>query len=216
MAAKYAGNTFTCDGGRVTLTMAKINDQFCDCEDGADEPGTAACAGNTFYCQNDGYRVIELFSSRVDDGICDCCDGSDEGFVTKCPNTCEVVGLAEREAMAAKRAAYEVGSKTRSDYISQVKMSTVKELEKYEHLKPEKNLLEAELGTLRDTLARLETDVGSTTARLLKEARAANQDALFAAVRPHYYVSSRYRAVAPSSPNPSVGHPILTPTRFPH
>ena len=42
VAASYQGTQFVCDGGAVTLDPAKINDEYCDCKDGTDEPG--ACA----------------------------------------------------------------------------------------------------------------------------------------------------------------------------
>lgn len=68
--------TMTCPDGRRGL----INDDYCDCEDGSDEPGTSACSMKkvqhpTFRCR-DGSRTI--YSSRVGDGITDCDDGSDE------------------------------------------------------------------------------------------------------------------------------------------
>ena len=55
-----------------------MNDDFCDCFDGSDEPGTSACQFAEFFCdtQND-YLKEKIPSSRVDDQICDCCDGSD-------------------------------------------------------------------------------------------------------------------------------------------
>ena len=39
VAASYQGTQFVCDGGAVTLDASKINDDYCDCKDGTDEPG---------------------------------------------------------------------------------------------------------------------------------------------------------------------------------
>ena len=75
---RYTKEIFVCDGSRK-LPLSTVNDGFCDCNDGTDEPGTSACSNSIFYCLNDGYRMTKLTSSRVDDQICDCCDGSDEG-----------------------------------------------------------------------------------------------------------------------------------------
>jgi protein kinase C substrate 80K-H len=36
---KYQGETFTCFDGSKTIPASRINDEFCDCADGSDEPG---------------------------------------------------------------------------------------------------------------------------------------------------------------------------------
>ena len=89
--ALYAGATFTCNDG-VVIEASRINDEYCDCQDGDDEPGTSACEGGHFYCVNRGHRGKYLSSSRVDDGVCDCCDGSDEQarVASQCPYSCKV------------------------------------------------------------------------------------------------------------------------------
>ncbi|KAJ6238000.1 glucosidase 2 subunit beta [Anaeramoeba flamelloides] len=78
---------FTCDNGKHEFPISFINDNFCDCVDGSDEPGTSACSHMTFYCANEGYIPEIIPSSRVNDGVCDCSDGSDEWMSpSKCPN----------------------------------------------------------------------------------------------------------------------------------
>lgn len=69
----YQGDTLTCDQGTKTLSKDRINDGYCDCKDGLDEPGTSACAQNTFYCANKGHEARYIPSQWVDDGICGMC-----------------------------------------------------------------------------------------------------------------------------------------------
>jgi protein kinase C substrate 80K-H len=65
------------------MLLCRVNDDFCDCDDGSDEPGTAACSGTghiaDFHCE-DGIQLVPV--EFVDDGVCDCCDASDE--ITSC------------------------------------------------------------------------------------------------------------------------------------
>lgn len=107
-----SNNEFKCLKSEYKIPFESVNDDYCDCEDGSDEPSTSACVNGTFYCDTQYGKkplsLLEVPSSRVNDGICDCCDGSDEWlsvhktlvsqsnakhyrfYVTKCPNNCQL------------------------------------------------------------------------------------------------------------------------------
>ncbi|XP_037086930.1 glucosidase 2 subunit beta-like [Pollicipes pollicipes] len=91
-----SSDTFTCLDGSDTVPFGYINDDYCDCADGSDEPGTSACASSHFYCPNRGHAAVEVPSAWVNDGVCDCCDGSDEYSSGACANTCEELGAETR------------------------------------------------------------------------------------------------------------------------
>lgn len=111
---------FTCLDGSKTISFSYVNDDYCDCPDGSDEPGTSACPNGFYHCTNAGYHPKNIPSSRVNDGICDCCDGSDEwqneGL---CANTCTDLWRAERAIMAEKMEHQNKGYEVRKQYSAQ-------------------------------------------------------------------------------------------------
>jgi hypothetical protein len=98
MGLRKQPTVFGCpDGSADALPFTAINDGFCHCGDGSDEPGTGACDSGDgggselshYYCPNEGFKAVHVFPSRVNDGICDCCDGSDEwAHEGLCTNRC--------------------------------------------------------------------------------------------------------------------------------
>lgn len=108
---------FTCLDGSRTIPFLQVNDDYCDCMDGSDEPGTSACPQGMFYCTNAGHRPLNIPSSRVNDGICDCCDASDEyGFPnSKCVNNCQDLGKTARLEAQKKAELFKIGSQIRTE-----------------------------------------------------------------------------------------------------
>lgn len=125
---------FKCISSReIEIGISRVNDNTCDCPDGSDEPGTAACAhldplspeqplpgsasGTTnvanvlpgFWCQNEGHIGAYVPFIYVNDGICDydlCCDGSEEYSGvggTKCENRCVEIGKEYRRLAEEKQ-----------------------------------------------------------------------------------------------------------------
>lgn len=112
-------NDFVCLDGSKTIRYELINDDYCDCEDGSDEPGTSACSNGVFFCQNTGHQAKYLPSNRVNDGVCDCCDASDEYASGKqCTDNCHELGREARmEAEKAAELAKE-GNKIRLEMLT--------------------------------------------------------------------------------------------------
>lgn len=105
MYASDSQGMWSCLDKSEVIPFTMVNDDYCDCKDGSDEPSTSACPGQLFHCSAATSEVIP--SSRVNDGVCDCCDGGDEyknvhlldrpsrdrqeiiqSFLPPCPNTC--------------------------------------------------------------------------------------------------------------------------------
>lgn len=145
------GKNFTCLDGSATIPFDYVNDDYCDCADASDEPGTAACSPKgIFYCPNKGHTPHNLLSSRVNDGLCDCCDGSDEwGTEIKCPNTCEELGRKAAEALHREREVQQQGYKKRLEYNQR---GADKRREKEEELvkfRADQGVLDTEVDALR-------------------------------------------------------------------
>lgn len=118
------GESWSCLDGSATIPASAINDDYCDCADSSDEPGTSACPKARFYCANEGHIPAYVLSSRVNDGICDpeCCDGSDEydGKIS-CPNVCAKVGKEYRKRKQEQENLRRAGAKVRAGYIRETK-----------------------------------------------------------------------------------------------
>ncbi|KAI0116072.1 glucosidase 2 subunit beta [Hypoxylon sp. NC0597] len=145
-------DTFTCIGHpSITIPASRVNDNSCDCPDGTDEPGTAACAlldhlspeqplpgslsGTTnttnalpgFWCANEGHIGAYVPFMYVNDGVCDyelCCDGSEEyGNVggVKCENKCAEIGKEWRRVEKERKDNLERANKRRRTMVKESK-----------------------------------------------------------------------------------------------
>ncbi|QPG73986.1 hypothetical protein FOA43_001303 [Brettanomyces nanus] len=97
------GNFHCLNDSTIVISFDRVNDDYCDCPDGSDEPGTSACSNGKFYCANEGFKPHYIPSSWVNDGVCDyqsCCDGSDETegvCANRCKELQEEFELRDRE-----------------------------------------------------------------------------------------------------------------------
>ncbi|PRW59454.1 glucosidase 2 subunit beta [Chlorella sorokiniana] len=172
LAPRYqptADGNFACLDGKKTIPFSQVNDDYCDCLDGSDEPGTSACPNGHFYCANKFFLPLLLNASMVDDGVCDCCDGSDEP-AGRCPNNCYDKGMESLADLQAQVRAAEAGVAARNKYIADAvgikakwgerKKEVDAELEtqraEKDTAQAEKSKLEEEQKALRDQKTELE------------------------------------------------------------
>ncbi|KAI3321387.1 glucosidase II beta subunit-like protein [Xylariaceae sp. AK1471] len=174
-------DTFTCLAHpSIIIKASQVNDNTCDCPDGSDEPGTAACAlldrlspvqplpaslsGSTnttnalpgFWCANEGHIGAYVPFMYVNDGVCDydlCCDGTEEyGKVggVKCENKCVEIGKEWRRIEKERKENLERANKKRRTMVKESK-----ELRRQVEAKVSK--LEVEIEGLEQKQAELKT-----------------------------------------------------------
>lgn len=163
---------FTCFDGTVTIPFNYVNDDYCDCFDGSDEPGTSACLNGVFHCTNAGHRAQNIPTSRVNDGVCDCCDGTDE-YVTAnaCPNTCEELGKEARAEAIRLAELHKAGSHIRLELIEKGNQKRSEMAEQLAQLRKDK----AEAENIKAEKEALKTELENKENEALKVYREADE-----------------------------------------
>ncbi|KAK2741591.1 hypothetical protein FQN57_005574 [Myotisia sp. PD_48] len=141
-------STFSCiSNPSIKIPFSAVNDDYCDCPDGSDEPGTSACSyispyspsfssdpGDEqsnrtlalpgFHCKNKGNYPLYIPFQRVNDGVCDydiCCDGSDEWAQVgglKCENKCKEIGKKLKQGEDQRQKSYAAALRKRQELVN--------------------------------------------------------------------------------------------------
>lgn len=137
----------------IVLDHSQINDDICDCPDGSDEPGTAACShlrdrSHGFYCVNEGFFPSYIENFKVNDGVCDyeiCCDGSDEWASGKCPNKCDEVKQKFDSFVQTRKADIDKALRIRDQYVRKAERAKATVVQQLEQIQEEIAVLEGQL-----------------------------------------------------------------------
>lgn len=147
---------FICIDGSSTIPFSFVNDDYCDCEDGSDEPGTAACSNAMFHCINAGHVSLNIPSSRVNDNVCDCCDGSDEfNSTADCMNICFELGRQAKEEEQKLKELYARGYALWQQYSvqgKQIKENNKLQLENLKSVEIEEEKIKAEKEAMKNAI----------------------------------------------------------------
>ncbi|KAF2019703.1 glucosidase 2 subunit beta precursor [Aaosphaeria arxii CBS 175.79] len=178
--------TFTCiSNPSIKIPIARVNDDFCDCPDGSDEPGTSACSYISplspqqppkvrvgqfvetlalpgFYCKNKGHQPGYLPFTNVNDGICDyelCCDGSDEwegvGGV-KCEDRCAKIGKEWRKQDEIRQKSLNAANQRRKELVTEAARLKKEVEDRIQTLKTQIQGQEIKVSDLEKSLADIE------------------------------------------------------------
>ncbi|KAE8619948.1 hypothetical protein XENTR_v10010042 [Xenopus tropicalis] len=141
---------FTCLDGSRTIPFDRVNDDYCDCADGTDEPGTSACSNGRFHCTNAGYKPQYIPSSRINDGICDCCDTTDEyNSGALCENTCREMGKKEREELQMAAEIAREGFRVKQLLIEDARKGREEKQTKLQDMVQRRQALQSQVDALR-------------------------------------------------------------------
>lgn len=168
------------------ISADKVNDDYCDCPDGSDEPGTSACtylstlspeqpvpgtADGTsnvtavlpgFYCKNKGHQPSYVPFTLVNDGVCDyelCCDGSDEWASVggvKCPDECAAMGKEWKKKEADREKAAHAAGRRRAELVKEAADLKITAQQSIERLEKEIQGLEIKAAEAKKTYEEIE------------------------------------------------------------
>ncbi|PVI06054.1 glucosidase 2 subunit beta precursor [Periconia macrospinosa] len=167
----------------IKLDISRLNDDYCDCPDGSDEPGTSACSSLSplspaqpsrfetgdavaslpgFYCKNKGHLPSYVPFTAVNDGVCDyelCCDGSDEfehvGGV-KCEDRCAKIGKEWRKQDEARQQSLGNANRRRKELVAEAERLRKEVEDRISTLKTQIEAQEIKVQALEKTLAEVE------------------------------------------------------------
>jgi protein kinase C substrate 80K-H len=162
-----------------------LNDDYCDCPDGSDEPGTSACSYVSplspkqpsrydpakindsqalpgFYCKNKGHIASYVPFTNVNDGVCDyelCCDGSEEwegvGGI-KCEDRCAKIGKEWKKQDEARQKSLGSANRRRKELVAEAGRLRKEVEDRIQTLQAQIKGQEVKVEALSKTLAEVE------------------------------------------------------------